>query len=257
PHASTIRLHTSPALTMGYTDLACFTYNPGSSPLFDPPSTGDNSPGPGYQQFKETAQQARNLSPAMTRLISKGAGTRFVAGRNSTNTANNPLPLDWKAWAVASEADPYITSIAATNLGTTNGGFRGDVLVGYFNPLLESFDGPDYSNELYFMITNGLSDPAGLVGDCRQQITVNFDFKTSGIDSLLRLSRDSGQVEEESLIFDSPAHYHLSLLLDGGTGDLFKFNDGAPFVDFYVPEPSSLWLLGMAAALSRSFRPRG
>jgi hypothetical protein len=238
PSDSEMRLQTFAALTMGYTDLACFTYNSGSSTLFDPPSTGDSSPAPSYYQFKETARQARNLSPALTRLISKGAGTRFVAGRNAANTAKNPLPLDWKAWAVGSEGDPYITSISATNLSSANGGNRGDVLVGYFNPLLESFDGPDYSNELYFMLANGLSDPAGLVADCRQSITVNFDFKTSGITSLLRLNRDGGQVEQVPLIFDSLAHYHLSLTLDGGTGDLFKFNDGAPFVGFYVPEPS-------------------
>src|SRR5439155_3855429 len=180
---SEMRLQTFAALTMGYTDLNCFTYNSGSSVLFDPPSTGDNSPSASYYQFKETARQARNLSPALTRLISKGSGTRLVAGRNSTNTANNPLPLDWKAWVAGSEGDPYITSIAATNLGTTNGGQRGDVLIGYFNPLLESFDGPHYSNELYFMLTNGLSDPAGLVADCQQLITINFDFKTSGITS--------------------------------------------------------------------------
>jgi hypothetical protein len=92
------------------------------------------------------------------------------------------------------------------------------------------------------MITNGLSDPAGLVSDCRQQITLNFDFKTSGINSLLRLSRDSGGVEAVGLISDGGSRYHLSMMLDGGTGDLFKFNDGAPFVGFYVPEPSALGL---------------
>src|SRR5207248_2647909 len=193
PSDSEMRLQTFAALTMGYTELNCFTYNSGSSTLFDPASTGDNSPGPGYFQFKETARQARNLGPALTRLISKGSGTRFNAGKNSSGVTN-PLPLDWKAWVAGSEGDPYITSIAATNLGTTNGANRGDVLMGYFNPLQESYDGPGYSNELYFLITNGLSDPAGLVADCRQQITVNFDFKTSGINSLLRLSRDSGQV---------------------------------------------------------------
>jgi len=249
PSDSEMRLQTFAALTMGYTDLSCFTYNSGSSTLFDPPSAGDTSPGPGYYQFKETARQARNLGPALTRLISKGSGTRFVAGRNSANTANNPLPLDWKGWAAGSEGDPYITAISATNLGTTNGSQRGDVLVGYFSPLLESYDGLDYSNELYFMITNGLSDPAGLVGDCRQQITVSFDFKTSGISSLLRLSRDTGLVEQVPLTFDGTTRYHLSLTLDGGSGDLFKFNDGAPFVGFYVPEPSALWLLALPAAL--------
>jgi hypothetical protein len=256
PSDSEMRLQTFAALTMGYTDLSCFTYNSGSSTLFDPPSTGDNSPGPGYYQFKETARQARNLGPALTRLISKGAGTRFIAGRNSSNTANNPLPLDWKAWVAGSEGDPYITSISAANLGATNGGFRGDVLIGYFNPLIESYDGPDYSNELYFMITNGLSDPAALVADCRQEIIITFDFKTSGINSLLRLSRDTGFVEPVGLIFDSVSHYHLNLILDGGTGDLFKFNDGAPFVGFYVPEPSALCLLAIAAAFPLFSRRR-
>src|SRR5438552_5673658 len=79
PSDSEMRLQTFAALTMGYTDLACCTYNSGSSTLFDPPSAGDSSPGPGYYQFKETARQARNLSAALTRLISKGAGTRFNA----------------------------------------------------------------------------------------------------------------------------------------------------------------------------------
>jgi hypothetical protein len=242
-----MRLQTFAALTMGYTDLSCFTYNSGSSTLFDSAAMGDNSPNTSYYQFKETARQARNLGPALTRLISKGSGTRFNAGKNATG-GTNPLPLDWKTWAVGSEGDPYITSLSATNLGTRNGGNRGDILIGYFNPLLESYDGPNFSNELYFMITNGLSDPTGLVAESRQQITVNFDFKTSGINSLLRLSRDTGQVEVVPLISDGTSRYHLSLVLDGGTGDLFKFNDGSPFVGFNaVPEPSAISLLALAA----------
>jgi hypothetical protein len=56
-------------------------------------------------------------------------------------------------------------------------------------------------------------------------------------------------VEQIPLTFDSPAHYHLLLTLDGGTGDLFKFNDGAPFVGFYVPEPSAICLLGLSSTL--------
>ena len=105
-----------------------------------------------------------------------------------------------------------ITSITATNLGTTNGGQRGDVLIGYFNPLLESYDGPDYSNELYFMITNGLSDRAGSGAQCRQRITLNFHFKESGIKSVQRLSRTSGKVEEVAVtaIEKDPGRYLLS-----------------------------------------------
>ena len=64
-----------------------------------------------------------------------------------------------------------------------------------------------------------------------------------------RLSRDSGLVEQVPLIYDGTTKYHLSLTLDGGTGDLFKFNDGAPFVGFNVPEPSALLLFSAACAM--------
>src|SRR4029079_18698318 len=143
------------------------------------------------------------------------------------------------------------TAISAVNLSSANGGFRGDVLVGYFNPLLESFDGPDFGNELSFMITSGLSDTTALVADTRQQITLSYDFKPSGINSLLRLNRDTGLVETVSLISDGGAKYHLTRTLDGGTGDLFKFNDGSIFV---VPEASTLTLLASAATCAMLFK---
>ena len=93
------------------------------------------------------------------------------------------------------QRNPYITSITAQNLGTENSGLAGDVLVGYFKPLLEEFDGLQFENETYFIITNGLSARDALVSETRQRITIDFDFGTSGIDSLQRFSRDSGQVE--------------------------------------------------------------
>ena len=80
------------------------------------------------------------------------------------------------------------------------------------------------------MIVNGLSDATGSAADCRQQIHLAFDFGTSGINSLLRLSRDTGQVEEVALVHGSGSQYSLDLNLDGGTGDLFKFNNGGMFV---------------------------
>ena len=64
----------------------------------------------------------------------------------------------------------------------------------------------------------------------RQQIRVDFDFTSSGIDSLQRLNRLTGEVETVALIHDGGTKYHLDLELDGGTGDLFKFDDGQPFI---------------------------
>jgi len=77
---------------------------------------------------------------------------------------------------------------------------------------------------------NGLTDPSGSAAGCRQQIRLYFNFGTSGITSLQRMRRSDGQVETVNLVSDGGSLYHLDLQLDGGTGDLFKYNTGAPFV---------------------------
>ena len=59
---------------------------------------------------------------------------------------------------------------------------------------------------------------------------MNFDFSTSGIDSLLRLSRETGLVEAVPLVSNGGSLYSLDLTLDGGTGDLFKYNTGSAFI---------------------------
>src|SRR5205085_128859 len=98
--------------------------------------------------------------------------------------------------------DPYTTAVSVHSLSSKNGsdpgnpghGYVGDVLMGYFNPMLESYDG-SYTNELYFMVTNALDDPTGTVADCLQQITMSFNFGASGINSLLRLDRNTGSID--------------------------------------------------------------
>jgi hypothetical protein len=80
------------------------------------------------------------------------------------------------------------------------------------------------------MIVNLLRAHDGSGQEMQQHIRVHFDFRDSGLHSLQRLSRVSGQVEAMSLTHDGGSHYHLDLILDGGTGDLFKYADGEPFV---------------------------
>src|SRR5439155_26792635 len=113
------------------------------------------------------------------------------------------------------------------------------VYIGFFNPLLTSYGDP--AGEAYFMITNGLGgdlqDSSALVTDCAQQLTLNFDFLSSGINSLQRLRRSDGLVETVPLTQISGSQYRLTFNLDGGTGDLFKYNDGNPFVGVSPPPP--------------------
>lgn len=122
-------------------------------------------------------------------------------------------------------------------------GKPGDVVLGYFNVLDEAFDGPDATDEAYFMVVNGLTEPEGAAqADTRQRITLNFNSGASGISSLQRLSRDTGMVEAVPLVHDGGTSHHLDLTLDGGAGDLFKFSTGAPFVSTVA----STWRAGVS-----------
>jgi hypothetical protein len=93
------------------------------------------------------------------------------------------------------------------------------VVLGKFKALDETFDGGLYSDQTYFMVTNGLCAPNASCAATRQTITLNFDFGASGITSLQRVSRDTGLVENVPLTSLGGSLYRLVLTLDGGTGD--------------------------------------
>jgi autotransporter-associated beta strand protein len=231
------------AWTLGYTFVDTFTAGGGNTSLFN---SGDgNSPSqPRYNQFKESARQSKNLGPALTRLISYGYGPNFVAGQDPNGVANAP-PIDWPVFNKTNAPTPqqFLTGVSAVNLGTKNNGHPGDVYVGFFNPLLTSYGDP--AGTAYFMVTNALGaylqDPSLLVSDCTQQITLDFDFTGSNITSLKRLRRSDGQVEVVPLTHLTGNQYRLTFDLEGGTGDLFKYNDGTPFVGVEFPAISLYW----------------
>jgi hypothetical protein len=255
---SEIRLNNFSGWTFGCKVAAAFLYqNPTATRiLFNDPGT--ENPNPQFYQVAETNRQSLNLGSALVRLLS--TDVRMKMGRHTATNwlgqkygKTNDLPEGVSPWNAG--ADPYITGISVTNLGATNDGREGDVLVGYFKPLDATLTNAGHENDLYFMIVNGLSDADGSAADCRQQIHLTFDFGTSGIDSLLRLSRETGLVETVNLVHGSGSQYSLDLYLDGGTGDLFKFNNGGMFV---IPEPGSMSLLGISLGLLATWqlRPR-
>ena len=232
---SEIRLNNFAAWAFGFTFVDAFMYDPkqyGSEADYFGPvlfTGGDtNLPTPQFYQVAETNRQSLNLGPALVRLISTDVrvnmGQHWVGDWGEYNNMPNGV-ANWD-----SNADPYITSIDATNLGGLNSELDGDVIIGYFKPLDASFTNDGHEDDIYFMIVNGLSDATGSAADCQQRIHVSFDFGTSGIDSLLRLSRETGQIEKVGLIHGGGSLYSLDLYLDGGTGDLFKFNNGGLFV---------------------------
>ena len=227
-------------LVFGYKFTISFFYNdpnPGVSDLvaqiFN--GDGDQTTNVWFGRAAANNAQIKKITPALERLISRsGDSINYVWVKPGEydagwlGTRDNPTPGYCAEWH--SGADPYMTSINANNPGGWNDGLRGDVYIGYFNPLHESFDGPDYNNELYFMIMNGLTDVDASPGGVMQQITLNFDFGTNGITSLQRLSRTTGKPETVNLTHVSGSQYTITLDIDGGEADLFKYNDGAPFV---------------------------
>jgi hypothetical protein len=234
PAESEIRQQHFTAWAFGMTTAKPFVYDDFvinasvESVMFD--GSGTDSPTATFDHFAETNRQSLNLGDSLVRLISTDA--RMIMGQHDNGQmVTNTLPTAVTAWDAS--ADPFITSISATNLGSLNNSLAGDVIVGYFEPLDEQFTDPDASDDddLYFMIVNGLSDPNGLASQTQQEITINFDFASDpSISGLQRLSRDTGLVESVSLTPTGGTTYQLLLTLDGGTGDLFKFNTGSSFV---------------------------
>ena len=236
------------AWAFGYKFISAFVFNSPYDPmgsvvpyLFDDVGTDDKSSM--FDEVAEANEESANIGPALVELIS--TDVRMIMGQHmdGETPTTNTTPDLIKAWD--SDADPYITSIDVSNEGNKNDYLDGDVVIGYFKVLDEDFDGPTYEDEIYFMIVNGLTDPNGTGWATRQEITLHFDFLSSGITQLLKISRDDGDIDVVTLTSDGGSEYHVHLLLEGGNGDLFKFDTGADFVSDYeaVPEPSMLMSL--------------
>ena len=233
---SELRLNTFAAWVYGFKMTSAFIYDDpdvlGSefySILFNGP--GDTNPTVLFDAFAQMNEESRNLGPALVRLLSSDVS--FVSGRYQESESDpvQAIPLPSRAHAWTPQANDYLKTIQATNLGTENLGLEGDVVVGRFTVLDESLDGAAQDQQ-YFMILNGLSSAyeSGTATNTRQSIHLTFDFGASGIQALHRISRSTGMVETVTLTPEGGSVYSLDLELPGGTGDLFKYATGAPFV---------------------------
>ncbi|HEX4588363.1 MAG TPA: PEP-CTERM sorting domain-containing protein [Gemmataceae bacterium] len=274
PSESEMRLNTFAALAFNVKYLTDFTYNSGASSLFNNAAGGDNSPNSLYTSLATVNKQARNFGPALTRLqpisvhpdgSQPTTDIMFIRGNHFDSASNsyvpNALPIgftpdpqapnSYSDW-VFQRNDPYLNGWTVTNNGAKNGGQKGDAIVSWFKPLDESFDGPNYTNEAYMMVVNGLTDPTGTAADTRQHITLDFLFGSAAghLTGLDVLNPDTGAVDTVQLTPIGGGKYRWAFDLDGGSAELFKFADGAPFVGVApVPEPGTLGTLGAVATL--------
>ncbi len=247
PSPSELRLNHSGALAFNAKVLIDFTYNTGASSLFNSPG-GDSNPRPLLADKAEANLRARNLGRALVWLKPVDEATTqwttsvmFIRGRNASG-ALNPIPINFYAgpdgsnpftdW-VADRNDPWLRGWVVTNIGTRNNAQPGDVILAWFKLLDESADGPEYTNQIYFMVVNGLTDTNGTAADCAQEIKLNFLNTFSAVELLDPLTG----VAQTQVLPVVNTRRQLTLRLNGGDAVLFKIATGAPFVGVPVLSP--------------------
>ena len=252
---SELSLQTFAGLAFNAKFISDFTYNFNGNTMFS--GGGDNTITPLGTAAQTINAEVKRLGPALVRLKpvvdqttpNYTSSMMFIRGKNTNASTYNAIPIGFVAdpqnnaytdW-VQGRNDPYMLEpTAASNLGSTNNHLPGDVIISWFRVMDETFDGA-FANEKYFMITNGLADMNATAAQTQQNVTLNFNFAASGITQLQRLSRSTGQVEDVNLTPLGGSNYSLSLTLDGGRGDLFKFKDGAPFVGIDAIPATVYW----------------
>jgi len=236
PDESFVNLQEFASWAFGYTFLTAFVYNkPNNTGVYPTmfSSDGDSQPTAVLNEVAEANRQSLNLGPALVRLVS--TDVRMIQG------TSHSLPAGISAWAPGAGGNSYITSITPVNSpGGSASSSYGDVIIGYFQPLLADNSDYPYADGTHFMLVNGAS--TGTAADKAQWYHLAFDLGASGYDSLELLNRDTGQRQLIPLTHLSGTQYSLDWDLDGGEGDLFRFVNSAA-----VPEPASLAAAGLIA----------
>jgi len=157
--------------------------------------------------FDVTAENNRQIllmSDSLVRLSNEGVW--------DVNGESSEIP-NWSNGNI-----PNINGISASD----------DVVISEFSALHEEFDGPSYSNQIYFMVINANAPVDGTPAAHARTITLTIG---GGITALESINLTTGLVETLPVTSGT-----VTFSLDGGRGKLFKFATGAPFVGFYNGE---------------------
>lgn len=273
PSPSELRLNTFSALAFNAKVLIDFTYNTGASSLFTKTfnGSGDTQTNALYNELVDVNRRAQNLGKALVRLtpildmhnpndsnpppgpastdptFPDGITTSMfiLRGKSVSNgTTNiNALPNSFYpdpqggngySWWEYQINDPWLNGWSVVNkAGVKNGGAAGDVIISWFHPIDDGYSPAANTNEIYFMVVNGLSDPTGTAADCMQEIKMNFVVGNT-YTAVEMLDPETGLVTTNSIPILSGSKRQLVLDINGGDAVLFKMSDGVPFVTLPV-----------------------
>jgi hypothetical protein len=258
PNQSYVRLQQFASWAFGYTFVEAYKYKQDlGSTYYSAMFSATGSPTTTFYDVAETNRQSRNLGPALVRLVSTNVG--MIPGKSYASEKS--LPDGMVRWQQgAGGSGDYITAITPLGkVSSPNPSVYSDVLVGYFEPLLQD-NGPNctFVDGLHFMIVNGATGQEYTSAALAEKYRISFNFAASGYDALVRLDRDTGRVVPVTLAYaGSPGRYYYDLTLEGGMGDLFRFWDSSTPLPT-IPEPGTIVIAitGLIAVLAYAARKR-
>lgn len=192
----------------------------------------DENPLPAYHRYARINRDMAAFSPFLTRLRTHAVGrlAGLTASGGPTPTPQGSFP------DFTPQLDPGsgVVGLDAANLGSTNGGQRGDVMLGTFRPIpgLHARENrgvlPDRSDTAAFMLVNGLTaynsdntDPFGTGGSgeqTRQAITAELEVPAGK--ELFRVT-PGGRGYDRVELGGGGDRRQFTVELDGGTGALY------------------------------------
>lgn len=230
PSSSDVRMQAFALSTAGYTGIAYFTFDAfGDKSMLD---AGGNQTTI-YAKVQSLNAEIKNIGSALRFMTSDDV--KWVQGvqLSGGNIVPNPVPAGVAAWTAANDSDDHILSITQSNRGVERNG-----LLGCFT---------DDNGDAAFMITNLLHGSTVDYQAFSTTFTLQLD---STVTELLRLDRLTGQ----QVLVPLTADHQLIVSLPAGTGELYKYNEGAFLVA--VPEPVVAPAAMMGFVLLRSLRRR-
>ena len=216
PSESELRMNAFSSLTAGSKGIGYYSFGVQSGDS-DSLLTTSDTPDTLYPVAADINSQAAKLGQSLRYLTSTGVG--FLYGN-----AQSVAPSGLSGWAPGTGGDPHLINAGSDNGSSGNSSQNG--LLGNFT---------DGSGQNYFMLTNLYQGVNMTSAQTTSTFQLAFDSNTT---SLLELDPVTGKPDLVPL-----TNHVLTITLNGGQGELFKYNTGnfAGISPAWSPNASGDW----------------